>query len=169
MKKPLVEIGKQQGNTTRLVDYYVQMLFNFPNTSVKIIDHFNGITEMDHHIYNVIEKRLNSEHIGNKFIFDKNNHVIKFIPTIDNTFKPLPKYKCNKVVSAIEILKIQVNISTGGGIIYPKLFGYKSIEVNFEFMVKHKPQIGGYYIIYEDGYCSYSPKEAFENGYKIIE
>ena len=35
-----------------------------------------------------------------------------------------------------------------------------------EFMDKHSPQVGGYYVVYKDGYKSYSPAQAFEEGYK---
>lgn len=33
---------------------------------------------------------------------------------------------------------------------------------------RHKPQVGGYYVVYEDGYKSYSPAKAFEEGYRRI-
>jgi hypothetical protein len=35
-------------------------------------------------------------------------------------------------------------------------------------MHKHKPQVGGYYVLYKDGYASFSPASAFEEGYDLI-
>jgi hypothetical protein len=32
-------------------------------------------------------------------------------------------------------------------------------------MIKHAPQVGGYYVRYPDGYESWSPAKAFEEGY----
>ena len=34
-----------------------------------------------------------------------------------------------------------------------------------EFIQKHKPVVGGYFVMYEDGYQSFSPAKAFEEGY----
>ena len=34
-----------------------------------------------------------------------------------------------------------------------------------EYMTKHAPQVGGYYVLYEDGYASFSPAQPFEAGY----
>ena len=40
--------------------------------------------------------------------------------------------------------------------------------VSQEYIDKHHPQEGGYYVQYEGGYESYSPAEAFESGYTRI-
>lgn len=39
------------------------------------------------------------------------------------------------------------------------------VEIEPEYLVKHKPQVGGYYVVYDDGYKSFSPAETFEGGY----
>ena len=36
---------------------------------------------------------------------------------------------------------------------------------DYNYVKKHNPQAGGYYVVYEDGYKSWSPAEAFESGY----
>lgn len=41
--------------------------------------------------------------------------------------------------------------------------------VSEEFVERHRPEVGGYIVRYEGGYLSYSPKEAFENGYTLLE
>jgi hypothetical protein len=35
-------------------------------------------------------------------------------------------------------------------------------------MTKHAPEVGGYYVVYADGYKSYSPAKAFEDGYTQV-
>ncbi len=37
-----------------------------------------------------------------------------------------------------------------------------------DYMRKHQPKIGGYFVVYKDGYKSFSPAEAFEEGYTRI-
>lgn len=45
---------------------------------------------------------------------------------------------------------------------------YAALGVSKEYMDKHKPEAGGYYVVYEDGYTSFSPAEAFEGGYTLV-
>lgn len=40
--------------------------------------------------------------------------------------------------------------------------------VSREYFKKHDPQIGGYYVRYEDGYESFSPEKVFEEGYSEV-
>jgi hypothetical protein len=71
----------------------------------------------------------------------------------------LPEYQCHKVVRAMQIA--QVNWMAGGA----ELIGYNTISVGIDYMTKHQPKVGGYYVAYDDGYESWSPSEAFEAGY----
>lgn len=74
----------------------------------------------------------------------------------------LPQYKCHKVVQAVKI----VNITTSESDFTLKVESpYTDIHVTVPWYNKHNPEIGGYYVIYEDGYTSYSPAEPFEKGY----
>ncbi|CAM6673221.1 hypothetical protein KLPMCP290B_25070 [Klebsiella pneumoniae] len=78
----------------------------------------------------------------------------------------MPKYQCHKKVWA---LKIQQVYSVGTqNFIVPADYGYDDFPVSQEYIDKHKPQEGGYYVQYEGGYESYSPAEAFESGYSRI-
>jgi hypothetical protein len=52
--------------------------------------------------------------------------------------------------------------------ITPEGFELPSFVVSGEFMSKHKPVAGGYFVVYEDGYESFSPAQAFEEGYTLI-
>ena len=84
----------------------------------------------------------------------------------------MPKYNCNKQVWALKIAVIKRNNeddpnaeTDGSAMITPDDEGYAPFRVDHEFMRKHKPEVGGYYVVYKDGYKSYSPAQAFEEGY----
>lgn len=78
---------------------------------------------------------------------------------------PLQRYKCHKEVEAFKISRIEQI-----PILNSKLFDEsgESVEVTPEFMNKHNPRPGGYYVRYADGYESYSPAKAFEEGYTKV-
>jgi hypothetical protein len=50
-------------------------------------------------------------------------------------------------------------------LITPEDAGFAAFTVSGEYMQKHKPEPGGYYVVYDDGYKSFSPAKAFEEGY----
>lgn len=94
----------------------------------------------------------------------------------------LPRYKCHKRVWALKIAEFErrkptiaevQRILDGkaedgdgiGGFITPEDKGYARFPVSDEFVKKHDPQAGGYYVVYTNGYKSFSPAEAFEDGY----
>ncbi|HVZ18017.1 MAG TPA: hypothetical protein VG897_12915 [Terriglobales bacterium] len=86
----------------------------------------------------------------------------------------LPRYKCHKEVSALKIKAIVVLPSR------PRTRDHNTIELHFEeqgyapivkdpgWHQRHNPQVGGYYVVYDDGYTSFSPAKAFEEGYSRI-
>ena len=81
----------------------------------------------------------------------------------------MPKYKCHKVVQAFQIEAISQVIKDPGR--WGLSSGSKDnlrIHVSPEYMEKHKPKVGGYYVRYADGYESWSPADAFEDGYTLI-
>jgi hypothetical protein len=53
-------------------------------------------------------------------------------------------------------------------IITPADSGFGPFFVDQEYMAKHKPEVGGYFVQYDDGYKSFSPAKAFEEGYTRI-
>ena len=87
----------------------------------------------------------------------------------------LPKYKCHKQVWALKIKEItqapasQERCHAGGDwYLVPENGSYAPILVGHdEYYAKHNPQPGGYYVVYADGYASYSPAKAFEEGYSL--
>ena len=86
----------------------------------------------------------------------------------------MPRYRCHKEVHALKILRVEVpnrpvyEETDGSMIIVPVEVGYAPFRVPFEYVQKHHPQPGGYYVLYKDGYTSYSPAGAFEEGYTRI-
>lgn len=81
-----------------------------------------------------------------------------------NTSKEMPVYKCHKKVWALKIAGI-VGDQYGGIYFQPAEPGCEKVSMSPEYVAKHKPEVGGYYVVYEDGYKSFSPADAFEEGY----
>ena len=97
----------------------------------------------------------------------------------------LPLYICHKQVRAVKILQVVKHAHPdpqyddavfeasdefqGGHIFYgDKIGDNPPIPVTTNWYRKHDPEDGGYYVIYEDGYASYSPAKAFEAGYTAV-
>lgn len=91
----------------------------------------------------------------------------------DGACSPMPEYQCHKKVWALKIKSVinsppDVIVDGGSWDLEIEAPGYAPIRVSHEWMLKHGPESGGYYVVYEDGYKSYSPAKAFEAGYKRI-
>lgn len=74
----------------------------------------------------------------------------------------MPKYKSHKEVWALKIKSVDATTVT------PEDAGYAPFEVPEQYIAKRDPKAGGYYVVYEDGYQSFSPAEAFESGYTAV-
>lgn len=82
----------------------------------------------------------------------------------------LPAYKSHKIVHAAKITSIGeldgeladlvLELPDGSAVTH---------SVSNDYMTKHDPLVGGYLVIYEDGYESWSPAPQFEAGYTICE
>jgi hypothetical protein len=87
--------------------------------------------------------------------------------------KNIPLYQCHKKVRALKI-KLMTMVPTAQQTddkyveITPE-GGFSPFYVSREWFLKHTPLQGGYYVVYEDDYVSYSPAKAFEDGYTLIE
>ena len=88
--------------------------------------------------------------------------------------REMPKYNCHKQVWALKIADIKRHneddpqaATDGSAMITPADEGYAPFRVDHAYMNKHKPEVGGYYVVYKDGYKSFSPAEAFEDGYSL--
>jgi hypothetical protein len=90
----------------------------------------------------------------------------------------MPRYRCHKEVWALKIAAIEFDATRaaaegretdGSAMITPVEAGYAPFKVSAAYVKKHDPKIGGYYVIYRDGYQSWSPGAEFEDGYTRIE
>lgn len=84
-----------------------------------------------------------------------------------NAPKPFPKYVCHKEVQALKIKA--VDRRDGKYFIVPEEAGFEPIEVHENFIDRHGPRAGGYLVFYADGYKSFSPARAFEEGYTAVQ
>jgi hypothetical protein len=87
----------------------------------------------------------------------------------------MPKYKCHKEVHALKISAItdpppvpENTESDGSKILHFEEERYAPLRVSYDYVSRHRPEVGGYYVVYEDGYASWSPAKAFEDGYTRI-
>lgn len=88
------------------------------------------------------------------------------MPAAGEIAKPLPRYICHKQVWALKIRSIEI-LEDGAGLITPEEEGYIPFHVTRDYMAKHVPKLGGYWVKYDDGYQSWSPAKAFEEGYTL--
>lgn len=83
--------------------------------------------------------------------------------------KELPRYACHKEVQAVKVKSIAYAPGGGGYLITPVEPGYDPILVTTEWQDKHGAKSGGYFVRYKDGYESFSPAAAFEEGYTAVQ
>jgi hypothetical protein len=94
--------------------------------------------------------------------------------------KELPLYVCHKTVRALKIESVakhahpdptfddvafEASAAFAGAHLMPADKSYAPISVDAKWYRRHKPSSGGYYVVYDDGYASFSPAQAFEAGY----
>jgi len=86
----------------------------------------------------------------------------------------MPRYKCHKKVWALKIAGIEYDHdkakaenreTDGSATITPAEGGYAPFKVSHDYVRKHNPQVGDYFVQDEDGYASFSPADAFEDEY----
>lgn len=84
--------------------------------------------------------------------------------------KQMPKYLCSKTgktVWALKIKRVDIN-HQGKALLLIEDKGFSPVEVSKEYVDKHQPVEGGYYVVYVGGYKSFSPADVFETGYEKI-
>ncbi len=127
------------------------------------------------------ESDCDEKSVDNGQVSEKFEQMVQKIssgkPELHNVVMEMPKYKCIKDVWALKIKSIvfdsdlaaQSGRETDGSATFtPEDDCYAPIRLSAEFVRKHKPVEGGYYVIYKDGYQSFSPAVAFEEGYVLI-
>jgi len=87
----------------------------------------------------------------------------------------LPQWRSHKIVRAAPIRAVYATEGDNppGWIVYldggPDPDGFPSIYVKPELFSRYMPKPGDYFVVYDDGYESVSPKKAFEEGYSCLE
>lgn len=77
-------------------------------------------------------------------------------------------YQCHKKVQGGKIVQVMKDRSLEGGAYLLLDCGVK-IKAGPEFLERHKPAAGKYFLMHDDGYKSVSPGSVFEKGYKKIQ
>lgn len=84
----------------------------------------------------------------------------------------LPQWQSHKIVHAAKITGLIYGL--GGEGIHsvrleaPMIPPSQEFQVPENFAARGKPQVGDYLVQYDDGYVSWSPAKAFEDGYTRI-
>ena len=86
----------------------------------------------------------------------------------------LPQWRSHKIVRAAQIRAVYPDapanpptidswtIYLDGG---PPPAGFPAFQVEAKTFARYVPQPGDYFVVYDDGYESVSPRKAFEEGY----
>jgi hypothetical protein len=81
--------------------------------------------------------------------------------------KEMPQYQCHKKVRALKIKKIEYFDDASAELTFEN-DDYAPLKVPVHWTRNHEPDVGGYYVQYDNGHTSYSPAKAFEEGYALI-
>lgn len=73
----------------------------------------------------------------------------------------MPRYKSHKTVQALEIDAAD-RITCRVSFVDP---GYLARDLPAEMWARYQPVHGDFYVVYADGYRSFSPRKAFLEGY----
>lgn len=80
----------------------------------------------------------------------------------------MPRYRCHKEVFALRIGE-DITVNPDGSVTFslcdPR---FAPITVDKSVVARTVPTTGMYYVVYADGYKSFSPAKAFEDGYTLI-
>lgn len=83
----------------------------------------------------------------------------------NDTQSQMPQYQCHKKVWALKIATVTRDVGDGVFEIRPSDKGYDIFKTKPRWPWKGSETDPGYFVIYEDGYESWSPTKAFEEGY----
>ena len=83
--------------------------------------------------------------------------------SLADLLKDLPRYQCHKIVKGSKIVEMEMQGS--GGALVKLEDKEEPVMLTADFFLRFKPAVGAYLVVYEDGYVSVSPTDAFESGY----
>lgn len=84
---------------------------------------------------------------------------------MSDTQQEMPVYQSHKKVWALKIKDVYA--TNGDFILIPCDTSFAPFEVSADWISRYNPEDSdkGYYVVYKGGYASWSPSEAFEEGY----
>lgn len=84
--------------------------------------------------------------------------------------RAMPRYQCHKKVWALALSDVEINNDTGDARLTPLDKGYAPFDAPAEWVKRFHSTADdpGYYVVYDDGFRSWSPTKAFEDGYALI-
>jgi len=74
----------------------------------------------------------------------------------------MPRYRSHKIIHALEIKAVD-----GHRLTFVET-GFAPIDADPAMFTRYTPVPGDRYLVYPDGYTSFSPKKAFEEGYTRV-
>ena len=81
----------------------------------------------------------------------------------------MPRYQSHKFVWALEIDTITNDVDAAGAkMLTFRDKGYAKMRASLEMFSRYVPVPGDYYVVYADGYKSFSPRKAFVEGYTRV-
>lgn len=89
----------------------------------------------------------------------------------------IPQYRSHKIVRAFKIKKIEADAdralkerreTDANYWVVPEDQSLPQVKVGPGYVQRHMPKFGGYFVIYDDNYFSFSPAEPFEKGYDLL-
>lgn len=87
---------------------------------------------------------------------------------MNQTDVQLPAYRSHKIVRAARITEFRANgIPDAPTLVLGEVGAV--VDLLPDWHAKHQPHVGGFYVVYEDGYMSFSPAKAFEEGYTLMD
>lgn len=82
-------------------------------------------------------------------------------------FDDLPRYQCTKQVRGVKIKAMEIH-KDGSATIIPENYPMLATKAGWASRFHGDDTDTGYFVVYEDGYQSWSPTKAFEEGYHRI-
>lgn len=83
--------------------------------------------------------------------------------SLADMLKDLPQYQCHKIVKGSRIVEMELRSNGGALVVLADL--EDPVMLMADFVHRFKPTVGAYIVVYEDGYVSISPTDAFDSGY----
>ena len=85
--------------------------------------------------------------------------------------REMPRYRCHKIVHALKIDSFNASMRDGMTLRFDESNGFDLINIpesEVKPFLAMRDADKGYLVVYDDGYRSWSPTKAFEDGYTAL-